>query len=258
MNYFSPKSAAERYAKGRTAFHHLVIERIKEILFLTERLPRALDVGCGTGLSTVALKDIAREVVGADVSPEMLSFARREDGISYVICAGERLALASGACDLITVSQALHWLERDAFLKEARRVLRAGGWLVVYNNYFAGEIKENDEFQRWHRELYLTKYPRAHRAPVSLIAEDVARENFRLQHQERHQHVIRFSLEALIDYLVSQSSVIAAVEGGSEDIEEVRRWMRASLAPYFGRAGEADFLFNAPIWFLQRAATSEN
>ncbi len=29
MNYFSPRSAAERYAKGRPYFHPLVVERIK-------------------------------------------------------------------------------------------------------------------------------------------------------------------------------------------------------------------------------------
>jgi SAM-dependent methyltransferase len=254
MNYFSPRSAAERYANGRRAFHHLVIERIKEILSLTAPLARALDVGCGTGLSTLALKGIAREIVGADVSPEMLSFARREHGVSYVICAGERLALASGVCDLITVSQVLHWLERDAFLKEARRVLRAGGWLVAYDNYFYGESKETDEFQRWHREVYHAKYPIPLRGAVSLTDEDAAREGFRLFHQELQHHAMRFSLEALIDYLVSQSNVIAAVEGGGEKIEEVRRWMRACLAPYFGEASEADFLFNAPIWFLQRTS----
>jgi SAM-dependent methyltransferase len=258
VNYFSPKSAAERYAKGRPAFHHLIVDRIKEILSLTEPLARALDVGCGTGLSTVALTDIAREIVGADISPEMLSFARKEEGISYVVCAGERLALASGAFDLITVSQALHWFERDAFLREARRVLRAGGWLVAYDNYFEGESKETNYFQRWHREVYHAKYPIPPRGAVSLTDEDAARGGFHLFHQELQQHAVRFSLEALIDYLVSQSNVIAAVEGGGEEIEEVRRWMRATLASYFGKASEADFLFNAPIWFLQRADTSEN
>lgn len=258
MNYFSPRSAAARYAKGRPAFHHLVIQRIKEILSLTAPLARALDVGCGTGLSTVALRGVAREIVGADVSPEMLSFARSEEGISYIICAGERLALASGVCDLITVSQALHWLEMDAFLKEARRVLRAGGWLVAYDNYFEGESKETDAFQHWHREVYHAKYPIPPRGTVSLTDEDAARGGFQLLQQELRQHVMRFSLKALIDYLVSQSNVIAAVEGGGEKIEEVRVWMRECLEPYFGRASEAEFLFNTPIWFLQRAATSED
>lgn len=73
MNYFAPKSAAERYARGRPAFHPIIIERIKDFLSLREPLLRALDVDCGTGLSTIALKGIAREVVGADVAGEMLA-----------------------------------------------------------------------------------------------------------------------------------------------------------------------------------------
>ena len=192
MNYFSPKSAAERYAKGRPAFHPLIIGRIKELLSLTEPLSRALDVGCGTGLSTVALKSLSGRIVGADVSAEMLAFARREEGVSYIISAGESLALSDGAFDLITVSQALHWLERGAFFSEARRVLRAGGWLIIYDNYFDGESKDSDGFQRWHRDIYHTKYPIPPRCPVSLTDEDAAREDFHLRHHELNQQCHTF------------------------------------------------------------------
>ena len=68
MNYFDPKSAAERYAKGRPHFHTQVISRIKAYLSLAEPVSRAIDVGCGTGLSTIALKEIARHIVGVDSS----------------------------------------------------------------------------------------------------------------------------------------------------------------------------------------------
>jgi predicted TPR repeat methyltransferase len=60
INYFDPKSAAERYAKGRPYFHPQIINRIQAYLSLTEPVARALDVGCGTGLSTIALKAIFR------------------------------------------------------------------------------------------------------------------------------------------------------------------------------------------------------
>ena len=62
-NYFDAKTAAERYAKGRPRFHSFVIEKIKKYLALEKSFDLALDVGCGTGLSSVALKTISEKVL---------------------------------------------------------------------------------------------------------------------------------------------------------------------------------------------------
>jgi ubiquinone/menaquinone biosynthesis C-methylase UbiE len=59
MNFFVYKSVAERYAKYRAYFHPLVIEKIKAYLQLQSPVGFALDVGCGSGQSTIALKEIA-------------------------------------------------------------------------------------------------------------------------------------------------------------------------------------------------------
>ncbi|MBL7709803.1 MAG: methyltransferase domain-containing protein, partial [Chitinophagaceae bacterium] len=71
MNYFDPKTAAERYSKGRPDFHHNTIRHIKEYLQLDKKLDAALDIACGTGLSTKALLEIATTVYGTDISQEM-------------------------------------------------------------------------------------------------------------------------------------------------------------------------------------------
>jgi predicted TPR repeat methyltransferase len=84
MNFFSFKSAAERYAKGRPNIHADVIRRVAEKLKITSPLRNALDIGCGTGLSTVALLPIAGNIFGLDPSADMLHCARsmKESGIS--------------------------------------------------------------------------------------------------------------------------------------------------------------------------------
>lgn len=38
MNYFSPNTAAERYAKGRPNFHHHTIRCVKEFLKLENKI----------------------------------------------------------------------------------------------------------------------------------------------------------------------------------------------------------------------------
>src|SRR2546421_9728514 len=91
MNYFGPKSAAQRYAKGRPYFHPLIVSRIKEFLQVTEPLSSALDVGCGTGLSTVALKEIAEDISGIDASEQMIALAPSGNGIRYFVASAENL-----------------------------------------------------------------------------------------------------------------------------------------------------------------------
>src|SRR6266496_2657842 len=65
MNYFNPKTAAERYSKGRPDFHSNTIKHIKDYLHLDKKLNNALDIACGTGLSTKALFDIDKFLMEA-------------------------------------------------------------------------------------------------------------------------------------------------------------------------------------------------
>jgi SAM-dependent methyltransferase len=254
MNFFGPASAAERYAKGRPFFHPLVAGRVKEFFGLKEPLRRALDVGCGTGLSTAALRELASGVVGVDASAAMLAHAARRAGVAYVLADAARLPFGEGAFDLLTVSQALHWLDRAKFFGEARRVLGARGRLVVYDNYFAGGPEGDRAFLRWHRESYLVRYPSPQRAWVDFNAEETAGEGFRLLAHESLPNEVGFSVGGLADYLLTQSNVIAAVEGGREEAGEARRWIVETAGPLFGGEAERLFLFHAPVWYMERAA----
>ncbi len=253
MNFFSPASAAERYAKGRPFFHPLVAGRIREFFGLGEPPARALDVGCGTGLSTLALGELAAEVVGVDAAAAMVAHAPGREGIAYVVADAERLPFGEGVFDLLTASQVLHWLDRATFFGEARRVLRPRGRLVVYDNYFAGGPEGDEAFLRWHRESYLERYPSPQRAWTNLTVEDTAREGFRLLAHESLPNEIGFKVEGLADYLLTQSNVIAAVEGGREDAAEARRWIVKTAGPLFGGDEEKRFLFHAPVWYMERA-----
>jgi hypothetical protein len=88
---------------------------------------------------------------------------------------------------------------------------------------------------------------------VAFDTEEAARKGFRLVGQERYQNVVTFSPEKLIDYLVTQTNVIAAVEGGRENLADVRHWLMQSITPLFENREDAHFLFQGPIWFLQKA-----
>ena len=53
--------------------------------------------------------------------------------VSYSVAPAERCALADASVDLVTVAQALHWFDVEAFYAEARRVARPGALLAVWN-----------------------------------------------------------------------------------------------------------------------------
>jgi len=251
MHYFEPKSAAERYAKGRPYFHPHVVNRIQAYLSLAEPVARALDVGCGTGLSTISLKAIARHIVGIDGSVEMLALAPADPGIAYVVASAENIPADANTFDFITLSSVFHWLNRSAFFGEARRVLRPQGWLIVYDHSFSAPMEEHRAFQACVRDHYVTRYPSPPRARVGFSAEEAARDGFHCVGQEDYQNWVQFSVETLVDYLVTQSNVIAAVEGGTESIAGVRQWLTASVMPFFEGRAEGTFMFRGPIWYLR-------
>ncbi|HMQ67346.1 MAG TPA: class I SAM-dependent methyltransferase [Ignavibacteria bacterium] len=92
---------------------------------LNEKLDKAPDIACGTGLSTKALLEIAEDVYGTDLSEEMLKFAEELDKINYSFAAVENQPFADNFFDLITVSSGVHWFDIDKFFSEAKRLLKA-------------------------------------------------------------------------------------------------------------------------------------
>lgn len=249
MNYFAHTPAAERYAKGRPYFHPLVIERIAQRYPHRLPFPHALDVGCGTGNSTRALAQIAQQIVGTDVSPEMLSQTHLDPKIRYVQAQAEALPFANHSFDLITSCMAFHWFDQGRFLQEAKRLLKPEAPIVIYGHGFHGAMAGNLEFALWHDEVYLKHYP----IPPRLTPDQsrMALENGWLQATEAFEHHIPMTPEQFADYLMTQSNVIAKVEEGQESAAEVYRWLLDELKPFFKQPKE-DLLFHGLIWYCQK------
>ena len=98
-----------------------------------------LDVGCGTGTLTIATAEElpSARVVGLDGDRTVLGIAGRKAGserVDWVEGLADELPFADGEVDAVMTSLVFHHLPlgiKRAALAEMRRVLRAGGKLVV-------------------------------------------------------------------------------------------------------------------------------
>jgi SAM-dependent methyltransferase len=93
-----------------------------------------LEVACGAGQGLGTLSDRARRVVGGDYTRPLLDMARRQYAgrLPLVQLDAQALPFRSGSFDAVVLYEALYYLhDPPEFIREARRVLRCGGRLVV-------------------------------------------------------------------------------------------------------------------------------
>lgn len=183
-NYFGTGIDAERYTRARPRVHVTAIEKIRAFMRITTPFMQALDVGCGTGHSSVALTAVADSVVGVDTSAAMLAHAVRHSKVNYLVAAAENIPFPGGYFELITAGLAFHWFDADGFLTESHRLLRPSGWLVIYTSGFTGEMVEESAFALWFRDEFLQHYPTPPRNPTAITGAVAEGHGFVLMNED--------------------------------------------------------------------------
>ncbi|MBW3663701.1 MAG: class I SAM-dependent methyltransferase [Actinobacteria bacterium] len=103
---------------------------------------RALEIGCGVGRICRALADRFDTVIGVDISPRMIERARElvpDDRVRFIVGDGASLGPVEDASVDVVLSYTVFQHIPDptivaAYIREAARVLRPGGLLVVQWN----------------------------------------------------------------------------------------------------------------------------
>lgn len=251
MNPFSSRDAARLYAAGRPFYHPIIADHLRNFLPPDFKAVRALDVACGTGLSTRILLEFAEEVVGCDASAAMLELAFMDDRIRYVRAPAEALPFPDGVFDLLTLGSSLHWLDRPTALAEITRVLSLNGKLVIYDHGFTGEMAGIPAFASWHTARYLARYPAPPRDARPLQPADAAPFGLQLLRQASFSHLRPLNCDELIAYLLTQSNLAARLETGSLTETEATTWLKDELSPFFTSAQET-FWFTGTIGYWSK------
>lgn len=130
---------AHLYSRYRPTYPKAVISAITN--YITQSggsLGLALDVACGSGQSTFYLKKNFKQVVGVDISKAQIEEANSKckaeniANIEFRVGNGLDLPFENESVDMVTIAQALHWLDSDKFFAECKRVLKNKGCLAVY------------------------------------------------------------------------------------------------------------------------------
>lgn len=92
----------------------------------------SVDIATGSGQAAAGLAAHFARVSAFDASAAQLRHAEARDNLHYAVATAEAIPLPDAGADLVTVAQALHWLDLEGFYPECRRVLKPGGVLACW------------------------------------------------------------------------------------------------------------------------------
>lgn len=126
-DHFSPQ--ASDYANYRPDYPDSLFRYLSS---LTHEKKMVWDCATGSGQAAVKLASYFDRVMATDASEAQIRQAFPHERVSYEVGLAENTSFPDASFDLITVAQAAHWFDMEAFLREAARVGKEGAILAVW------------------------------------------------------------------------------------------------------------------------------
>lgn len=192
------------YAKYRPTYPKELFEYIFQFV---EARNCAWDCATGNGQAAKVLSGYFTSVEATDISEAQLANAFQKHNINYQKASAEQTPFNNDSFDLITVATAYHWLNWEAFHKEATRVGKPNAVVAVWCYYTCRTNDENvnelyDHFYHNITQPYWDK----ERRYVDEKYETVAFDFDALPSKEFHTK-LQWNKEQFVGYLSSWSAV---------------------------------------------------
>jgi SAM-dependent methyltransferase len=248
---YDSERLAACYAFDRPPIH----EQILRSAHFTGQVDRALDVGCGAGVSTAALAPLARQVIGLEPVPAMLAHRRTvAPHARFVIGQAERLPFATGSFGLVSAAGSLNYTDLPLALAEIARVLTSDGTFLLYDFSSGRRSAGGAELADWYG-LFEQRFP----PPPGWLPLDVRElplEAYGLCLADFTDAETRLPMtfDAYLRYALSEVNVDSAITRGACSAEEARDWCRATLEPVFA-GGEVTVVVPGYVATLAPAAS---
>lgn len=118
---------AEVYDQARPTVPRYPVEVVRR--YLGRDPETVVDLGCGTGLSTLVWEAVSDRVIGVEPSGDMLAVAqeKRREKLEFRQAFANETGLTAECADAVICSQSFHWMEPVSTLREVNRILKPGG-----------------------------------------------------------------------------------------------------------------------------------
>ena len=251
---FDSKRIAQGYAR-RPWLHKSVIEQLKKDCSLPKdyMFKNGLDVGCGAGLSTKALRLICDKVTGTDIAESMVEVCDEiygtDPSYSFYAAKAEETRIPNKKYDIVTAAGCINWVDEKKFMNNMAEVLDDNGLIVIYDFGITDKMVGNDDYTRWYQDEYLSRFPKPPRKENKWTQADLI-DGFLMEKQTEYDMEYSFTLDKFVDFMLIQSNVNAQIESGRVSAEDIRKWMMESLTPIFdGR--ERQLVFYGYSWYIR-------
>ncbi|MFW5767414.1 MAG: class I SAM-dependent methyltransferase [Bacteroidales bacterium] len=131
----------KKNAYGKSRIYAKCIDLIRQSI---DKGCSVVDLGCGTGLVTYSLADIAASITAIDSSEGMISMARAKkrkglhEHITFTMADMHYTGLPPQAADVTLLCNVLHHsYSPQALLMEAKRITKPNGLIIIFTNCYA-------------------------------------------------------------------------------------------------------------------------
>lgn len=129
---------------------------------------KALEIGAGTGKSTVPFLDAGYDVTAVELGENMAEYLRGKfagrKNFRVVVSAfedvSEETLLEDGGYDLVYAASSFHWVNAEIGCPKVFQILKPGGTFALFRNNFnaAGTGGIHDEIQAAYEKFYYTHH----------------------------------------------------------------------------------------------------
>lgn len=228
-------------------------QKVKDIIvkYLGSNPSIVVDLGCGTGLSTVIWSGVSNKVIGIEPSTDMIETAKEKSSglknVEYISAFSDNTGLDNSCADVVTCSQAFHWMDPQKTLNEVSRILREGGVFAVYDCDWPPFCNWEAEFE--YQKLFDKVYEIEEKHPDvkdSFVRWDKNKhlENIKKYGDFRFEREIVFSnpencnANRFIEIALSQGGLQKIIKS---NIEEIKPYMNSFKEKIHKIFGETEF-----------------
>jgi ubiquinone/menaquinone biosynthesis C-methylase UbiE len=130
MTHEYDQITAFHYSAFRPSLHLMIL---KECLEEGKEFSYGLDVGCGTGQSSIALTNFCNKVIGIEPSKEMLQKSIKHPRIEYSQYNKKYFDFSDNYFDLVTFAGSLYYAKSQTLLDEVVRVTKSASKIIIYD-----------------------------------------------------------------------------------------------------------------------------